>query len=72
MINMKAIKVDVVEHEWDKIDPFVKYITDDGVVAYQISRTAFIVVTEGECSMARVDALIYGRFDDETQITNIR
>lgn len=69
---MKAITVEVVEHEWDKVCSFVEYINDVDVLAYQISRTAFIVVTEGDCSMARVGALIATRFDDETQITNIR
>lgn len=32
---MKAIKVEVPEHEWDKVGPFVEYINDDDVVAYQ-------------------------------------
>ncbi len=69
---MKAIKVEVAEHEWDKVAPFVRDINDDDVLAYQISRTGFIVVTEGECSMARVHALIVKRFNNETQINNIR
>ena len=69
---MKAIKVEVPEHEWDKVGPFVEYINDDDVVAYQTSRTEFIVVAQGECSMARVDALIAARLDDETLITTIR
>lgn len=69
---MKAIKVEVIEREWSLVNPFVEYINDDDVVAYQISRTGFLVVTEGECAMARVLALIATRFDDETLTTNIR
>lgn len=72
MNHMKAIKVEVVEHEWDKVAPFVRDINDDDVLAYQISRTAFIVVTEGEYPMARVHALMVKRFNNETQINNIR
>lgn len=69
---MKAIKVEVVEREWDKVFSFVEYINDVDVLAYQISRTAFIVVTEGDCSMARVEAMIAARFEYEIYITNIR
>lgn len=71
-MNMKAIKVEVVEHEWDKVCSFVEYVNDVDVLAYQISRTAFIVVTEGDCSMARVEAMIAARFEYEIHITNIR
>lgn len=69
---MKAIKVEVVEREWDKVFSFVEYINDVDVLAYQISRTAFIVVIEGDCSMARVEAMIAARFEYEIYITNIR
>lgn len=69
---MKAIKVEVAEREWSLVSPFVEYINDDDVVAYQTSRTGFLVVAEGECAMARVNALITSRFDEETLITDIR
>lgn len=69
---MRAIRVDVVDEECSRVAGFVKYLNDDEVFAYQLSRISFIAVTEGDCSMALVETIIAERLSDETTITELR
>lgn len=69
---MKAIRVDVVEEECSLVAGLVKYLNDDDVFAYQLSRTSFIAVADGACSMTLVEKIISAQLSDETSITELR
>lgn len=69
---MKAVRVTVDFCEWGKVNGFLSCIQDEDVLAYQIGNVSFIVVTEGECSMAHVKARLSMEFEEEVIITIIR
>lgn len=70
--TMRAIQVDVIDEDCCRVAGLVKYLNDDDVFAYQLSRTSFIAVTEGDCSMALVETIIAERLSEETSITELR
>lgn len=68
---MKAIHVEVGFDEWKKVEPFINEIEDDEVFTYTVDNIQFIVVAEGECSMAWVKGQIETAFEEAT-ITELR
>ena len=69
---MKAIRVEVAAREWDKVISFVAENDDDEILMVQTGRNSLLVVSEGECSMARAKAMIYAYFEEETLITPLK
>lgn len=65
---MKAIKVTVDFNEWSKVNDFIRKIQHDEIFAYQIDNISFIIVTEGECSMAWIRTNLPIFFDDASII----
>ncbi len=70
--DMKAIKVEVAEREWDKVIAFVADTDDDGIFLYQTGRRSFLVVSDGDHSMARAKAMIYAYFEEDTIMTPLK
>lgn len=69
---MRAIRVEIAEREWDKVISFVAETEDDEILAVQTGRNSLLVVSEGDCSMARAKAMIYAYFEEETVITPLK
>lgn len=69
---MKAVKIDVKNDECANVPGLVDYLNDDDTFAYQLSRTSFIIVTEGECGMSRALAVTVSRLGDETEYVELR
>lgn len=69
---MKAIKVQVSELRWHMVAPLVEMLNGEETFACQLSRVSFLVVANGECSMAWAKAVIHSRFADEMLISELR
>ncbi len=68
---MKAIKITVCSGERQYLKSFIEAVNSKDVLAYSINDTSAIVVTEGECSMGYVFAIIERDFVS-TNIETIR
>ena len=70
---MEALKGTVSYSELEKLKSFIEnYQNDEEVFIYRLDQTSFIIVTEGECSKARVNAEIAAWFNKEVEILNIK
>ena len=68
---MKAIHVEVGFDEWKNVEAFLEKITDENIFTYAVDNIQFVVVAEGECSMAWVKGQLETDFEEPT-ITKLR
>lgn len=62
---MKATKLTIGFREWSKLADFVETINqEDEMLAYEIDNTSALLVAEGECDLAWIEAQAAQWFDD--------
>ncbi len=68
---MEAIKLSIGFREWSKLPDFVEMINaeminaEDEMFAYEIDNTTAIIVTQGRCGTAWVEAQATQWFEDQ-------